>query len=167
MKRLVLLGATAAVALAVACNPVPSSDRVAEKLVEQATGMKVDTKNDSVSIKGPEGQSVTFSSAAPEELKDFPVPTGFKWKEGGSVSGSGPQSSGRMATGNWTGKATIAEVASFYKKTATERGWTESLTFSDNENGQAHYKTKENSALIVGYSLDEGNIDLTVMLTSQ
>jgi predicted small lipoprotein YifL len=98
-----------------------AADTVAEKAVEKATGVSVDQKNNSVTIKGQDGEQLTIKSN-----EDGKLPTGFPLPlyKGGKVL-----SSSTMTTNDKKGYTVEMEfdadpktVADFYEKAMKDRG---------------------------------------------
>jgi hypothetical protein len=96
---------------------------VAQQVVEQTTGAKIDQSGQTMSIKGKDGEAVVLGATIPDELKGFPVAAGFTPQAGASFSGGGDKG----ITGVWKGKGDIAQIAAFFKKELTSQGWTEDL----------------------------------------
>jgi hypothetical protein len=118
MKR-VLLTLSAALALfaLAGCGLAERAvERVAEeavgKAVESATGVSVDSNEGTVTIKGQDGEEVTFSGTDGELAEDFPLPL----YPGGKVGSSGKISSNGKAsyTAEILFSDDIAKVAEFY-----------------------------------------------------
>ncbi len=129
--------------------------QVADKAVEQATGIKVDQKGESVTIKGKDGEVVTFSAKLPDELKDFPVPQGFDHAEG-SFGAMSAKKSERVATAVWRGKTAVETVVQFYKKGIADKGWKEESTFSTGDGFQGYYSKADAEAVVT--VIKEGEI---------
>ena len=113
----------------------------------------VATKGDSVTIKGNQGEAIVVGSGIPDELKNFPVPQGFRYESGGSMS-SGAD---KFAAVNWVGKGTLKAVADFYKKVMPEQGWTETASVSTTEGLWLTYEKgdKDSVALVAAPQGDE------------
>lgn len=134
----------------------------AEKAVEQTTGVSVSEKDDTVTIKGKDGESVTINSSMPDELKAFPLPSGFKYESGGSSTSA----QGQMSIATWKGKGNIAAIGEFYKKTAADQGWTVGLTMGDGEGGQLQANAKDGKNYMISFSSQEdGEIEISVMVS--
>ncbi|MDA8187675.1 MAG: hypothetical protein M0T85_06005 [Dehalococcoidales bacterium] len=149
----------AIVSLAIIALLVTGCGQVAQKAVEQATGVQVNQKGDSVTVKGKDGQSVQFSSQMPDELKDFPVPQGFKLDSSGSMSSGGD----KLSVASWKGNGTVQDVAQFYKKNLTEKGWKEESSFNSQDGGLLNYSKGEQSATITIDKKDSG-IEISLLL---
>ncbi|WP_374712368.1 hypothetical protein [Symbiobacterium terraclitae] len=93
-----------------------------EKIVETASGISVDTDDGSITITGPEGQSITLSgdSAEGRLVSGFPLPV----YEGANVVSSGWFSTDGKTTYSaelsFTGDA--VEVADFYEQALKDMG---------------------------------------------
>ncbi|MCL5111078.1 MAG: hypothetical protein M1401_19855 [Chloroflexi bacterium] len=116
-----------------------------------------------VTITGQDGAQVTINSGLPEELKAFPVPTGFAYDSGGSMSSQG-KDGGSLNVATYKGQASLADSMNFYKQTAASKGWTEGMSFSDNKGGQLWYTTPDQYSYIVTFSLrDDGSTEISVL----
>ncbi|HEX2922416.1 MAG TPA: hypothetical protein VHS28_00115, partial [Chloroflexota bacterium] len=104
---------------------------------------------------------VTVGSQVSDELKNFPVPQGFKMdKDGlGTVSSKGDT----LSVGEWEGSGTPASVLEFYKKTMPGLGWTEDLSFSTETGGQVSY-TKGQSQAVVTINKSDSTTQLSIMV---
>jgi hypothetical protein len=136
--------------------------QAAQTVVEKTTGVQVNQKGDTVTVKGKDGEQVTISSKLPDELKTFPVPQGFSLETSGSMSSG----DGNLATGSWKGKASVQDVAAFYKKTMTDQGWKEEYTFSADDASQASY-SKDGQLANVTMSKEDSGSTVTVLLTKK
>ncbi len=127
---------------------VSQSASAASKAVEQASGgqISVSQSGQSVTIKNPAGESVTIGGNVPDELKNFPVPSGFTFNaaDAGSMSGK----DGVTAVGTWSGKSSVESVSDFYVRTLVQQGWTQSMAMSSGGNGVLMYDKGDNSAWI-------------------
>jgi hypothetical protein len=137
--------------------------QAAQTAVEQTTGVKVDQKGDTVTVKGKDGESLTFSSDLPAEFKDFPVPSSFKVDSSGSISMGG--GGDKLSVVAYKGKATTKDVGEFYRKTAKEKGWEEEFSFEDGKGGQLHYSTKGDIGYIVTYTDSGNDTEISVMIS--
>jgi hypothetical protein len=144
LKRLVIGALVVLATTTVGCQQ--ATEKVAQKAVEQATGVQINQKGDQVTLKGADGEAITFGSQVPDELKNFPVPQGFKLaKDGfGSMSSKGDT----MSVGSWEGSGTADSVLDFYKNTMPGQGWTEDYSFSADTGGQVSYTKGQNGALV-------------------
>jgi hypothetical protein len=135
--------------------------QVAQKAIEQTTGVKVDQKGNNVTIQSKEGDSVSVSSNLSDQFKDFPVPDGFKTGQGGgSVSAKGDS----MAAAQWTGSSTTDAVTTFYQKSLPAKGWTAGQTMTLGDNAQLIYNKGDQMALI-NISTSGSNVEINVVLT--
>lgn len=126
-------------------------------------GPVVGQPGQSVTIPGTGGQSVTVDTSLPSEFAGFPVPPGFAYDSGGSLSVSGKEG-GKTTVASWKGKATLADAMSFYKQNAASKGWTEGMSFSDNKGGQLWFTTKDNYSYIVTLATrDDGALEISVL----
>ena len=155
---------SAIAALIIAALSVTGCAQVAQKAVEQATGVQVDQKGETVTLKGKDGEAVTLSSQTPEELKNFPVPQSFKLDSSGSMSSGGD----KLSVATWKGKGTVQEVAQFYKKALSDKGWKEDLSFDSQDGAQLSYSNGTESATIT-INKQDSDIEISVLLgkTSQ
>ena len=119
-----------------------------------------------LTIPGASGQNVTVSSGTPNELKDFPVPPGFAYDSGGTMSASG-RDGGSLAVAAWKGKMTLADGISYYKGLATQKGWKETLSMTNADGGQLLYSTASNYNYIVTFSVEDGGVLQVSVLGSQ
>jgi hypothetical protein len=136
-----------------------SCGQVVPKAVEGATGIQTNQQGDTVTIKGKDGESLTFSSQVPEELKDFPVPQGFKYDSSGSMSMGGD----RLAVGTWTGKAAMPTVIEFYQKELPRQGWKEESNFTSDDGGLLTFSKGETDGVTITTSKDGDTVTLSVM----
>jgi hypothetical protein len=97
-----------------------AADKAAEKALEKATGVSVDEKNNSVTIKGQDGQSVTVQSTEAKLPDGFPL----KVHSGGKVtSGSVMKSNGKQVfTVEIAFDKDPTAVADYYEKAMTDLG---------------------------------------------
>jgi hypothetical protein len=111
--------------------------QVAQKAVEQTTGVKTDQKGESVTITSKEGTavSITANKTVPDELKDFPVPSGY------TLDSSGTMSSGddKLIVASWKGKSDYKAVADFYKKAMADKGWKNDFTMDADTGGMQNW----------------------------
>ncbi len=144
MKRLVVMGMVVLVLASAGCQQ--AAEKATQKAVEQATGVQISQKGDQVTLKGKDGEAITIGSQVPDELKNFPVPQGFKAaKDGfGSMSSKGDA----LSVGSWEGSGTPDSVLEFYKKTMPGQGWTEDYSFSAEDGGQIGYTKGRNQAVV-------------------
>jgi len=131
--------------------------QAAQKAVEQTTGVKTDQKGDAVTITSKEGTAVTFTSNMPEELKDFPVPDGFKFDSSGSMS-SGED---KLAAANWKGKSDYKTVSDYYKKAMADKGYKEDFTVDTDTGGMRNY-SKGDISLTVTFDREKGQDEMTI-----
>jgi hypothetical protein len=133
-----------------------------EKAVENATGIKVDTnaKGDSVTITNNDGEKITVkgSNELPAELKDFPVPDGFKSDGGGTMSSNGASVSGM----NLKGKGTIKDVAEYYKSTLPSKGWTKEGTAMESEDSSLLSFKKGDFSVMLTINKEKSGDGITV-----
>lgn len=132
--------------------------QVAEKAVEQTTGVQVSQKGDVVTVKGKDGESATFGKL-PEQLKDFPIPQGFTFDAGLVMTQDGKA----VANASWKGKSRSDSVVEFYRKGLADKGWKEGMSVGDKQ-GMLLLFTKGDEALqvVVADSEGKGEIDLNV-----
>jgi hypothetical protein len=117
----------------------------------------------SYTITGQDGAKVTVNSGLPEELKSFPVPAGFAYDSGGSMSAQG-QGGGSLNVATYKGKMSLNDAIAYYKQTAASKGWTEGMSFSDNKGGQLWYTTPDSYSYIVSFTLqDDGTTEISVL----
>lgn len=147
------------IALAIVALLLSGCQQAAQKAVEQTTGVKVDNKNESVTLTGKDGEKVTISSEVPEELKDFPFPSGFKLDSSGSMS-SGDD---KLSVASWKGKSTIKDASDFYKKTMPEKGWKETSSFMSGDGGLLNYD-KGDLSVSVTFSQEKEEVNISVLL---
>ncbi|MGI5836469.1 MAG: hypothetical protein ACOX87_08250 [Chloroflexota bacterium] len=154
MRLKILLLAAMALALT-------GCEQVAEKAFEQATGIKVDQKGESVTIKGKDGEEITFGTNVPDDLKDFPVPQGFSSDQDGigSLSSKGGE---EVAVAVWKGKTTVESVADFYKKSMPEKGWQEASFITMGDGFQGTY-TKSDAEAVVTATKEDEDIEISVL----
>jgi len=135
-----------------------------QKAVEQATGVQVNQKGEAVTVKGNSGETVTYSSQVPDDLKGFPAPQGFKISQGGGMV-AGSKGSDKMAVATWQGKGSLQSVSDFYKKTMVDQGWKQDLAQEMGELAQFQFSKGQNQATVI---VTSGKEDLTiqVMLTN-
>jgi len=147
------------ISLVIAALMLPGCGKLAEKAVEKGTGVDVDQKGNAVTIKGSDGQQVTYSAEVPKELKDFPVPNGFKLDSGGSVSSNAD----KTAVAVWKGKSTISAVIDFYKNTMPGKGWKEDSNFTTDDGGLLSY-SKDGNSVMVTIDKSSDQIEISVIL---
>ena len=134
--------------------------QAAQKAVEQTTGTSINQSGDTVTVKGKDGEQLTISSTIPDELKTFPVPSGFTSDSASSMTSGGD----KLSVGTWTGKATLADVGTFYKQTAATQGWEVTMTFGDNTSGQMQATGSDNMGYVITYSAKDGGVvEVSVM----
>ncbi len=123
-------------------------EQASQKLVEQAGGgsLSVSPSGQSVTLKNDAGESVTISGRIPDELKNFPVPTGFAFKA--SDSGSISAQEGTTAAGTWTGSGSVQSVSDFYIRTLAQQGWTQDMAMSSGDSGVLMYEKGADAAWI-------------------
>lgn len=135
--RMAVVGLTAVLALAVSGCGV--TDRLAEKAVEEAvesaTGVEVDQEGESVTIKGQDGEAVTFTAEAEGKLPEgFPFPL----MPGGKVNSSSKvTSNGKLAFFveiRFQGDAKAA--GDFYEKAMKDIGVAEVSRTDSESNGE-------------------------------
>ena len=127
----------------------------AQQAAQQATGVQVDKTGNSVTLKGTDGQSTTIDSSIPDDLKNFPVPQGFKSQGGGTMTSGGD----KVAAVSWKGTGQIQSVVDYYKSTLPGQGWTEEGTYISGDGGMLNYSKPDGSGLTVTVSKDDGNND--------
>lgn len=156
MTRLVIIVLTI-VALLTGCA------QAAQKVVEQATGVQVDSKGDKAVIQGKDGETLVVSSQTPDELKDFPVPRGFQLESAGSVSSKGD----KLVTGTYKGKGAFQAVAEFYKKALGDQRWQEELSMFDASSGGmlTYSKGEQSVSVVLAEGKSQGEMEITVLLS--
>jgi hypothetical protein len=140
--------------------------QVAQKAVEQTTGVQTSQQGDTVTIKGKDNQTTEISSQVPDELKSFPVPQGFKLDSGGSMSTGGD----KVSVASWTGTGTPQMVVEFYQQTLPGQGWQEQANFTSGDGGMLTYTKGEQDGVTITTSKEDGDkVTISVMLgkTSQ
>jgi hypothetical protein len=134
--------------------------QVAQKAVEQATGVQVDQKGEAFTIKGKDGESVNFSSETPAELKDFPIPQGFKLDSSGSMTSNGD----KVSVASYKGKGALDTTVAFYQSKLPGLGWKEEGNFMTDTGGMINYTKGDTDGLTVTVSKDNENLDVSVLL---
>lgn len=142
MKRGFLIGLAILFSFLIAsCQQV--AEKATEKAIEKATGVQV------------------ADGAVPAELKDFPVPSGFTYGGGGSISKDGD----KMTTASWTGQSTPAEVEAFFKKEMPGRGWKEESVMNTDSGSLLSYSKADQTGVMITVSKeDNGEITIAVIL---
>lgn len=136
--------------------------QVAQKAVEQTTGVSIDQKGDSVTVKGKDGETVNFSSEMPAELKDLPVPAGLKFDGSGSMSANGD----KLAVANYKGKGALQPIVDHYQKTLPGLGWKEESNIMTDTGGLLSFSSTKSSAdsLTVSFNKGEGDaVEVSLM----
>ncbi len=161
MRNLVICMLALALALT-GCQQV--AQKATEKAVEQATGVQVSQRGDTVSVKGKDGESYTFGSQTPDELKNFPVPQGFNADQGG---GAGVISKGneKMAMASWKGTGNVQSVSDYYKKIMVDQGWTQEMAQDLGDMAQLSY-TKAQDHAVVTISKADQNVTVQVLFSN-
>ncbi len=159
MQRLILFaGVVLSIALIVGCGNIFGG------LVERATGVDVDQDGDSVTIKTDDGE-IKVGAGLPDELKDFPVPSGFENIEasGGTISSK----EGKIISAGWEGPETDAnEIFEFYESRLKGMGYEEQFSFSSSDGGLVSYaKESESEILAITVSTSGGETEIFVLLT--
>ncbi len=108
------------------------AEKAAEKAVEAATGVKVESDKNSVTVKGKDGEQVTFSNSEDGKIPEgFPLPV---YRGAKVLSGSDVKSEGKTL---WVVelqvKGDVTDVADFYEKAFQERGFEISRTDTDTD----------------------------------
>jgi hypothetical protein len=134
----------------------------AQKAVEQATGVQTSQKGDTVQIKGQDGTTLSVSSQLPDDLKNFPVPPGFK--PDSSSTGSMSAGGDKLAVASWKGTGTLDSVAAFYKTAMPAQGWTEVSTLSTDSGGLLIYSKGDQNGLTITTSKDADGVTISVLL---
>lgn len=138
MRRALLVGLALLLSLLIAgCQQV--AEKATQKAIEQTTGVKVET--DSV----------------PAELKDLPIPGGFTYDGGGSVSKDGD----KVTSASWKGQGTTADVTAFFKKEMPGRSWKEEAIMNSDDSSLLNYSKDDQSGIMITVS-KEGNDDVTI-----
>lgn len=104
----------------------------AQRAIEQTTGVSVDQKNNSVTIKGQDGKQMTITANEEGKLPEgFPIPV----FQGGKVTASATMNTDNKKS--WTAEiefeATAKAVGDYYEKMIKERGM--KVTRSDSTDG--------------------------------
>ncbi len=154
MRKPVLLFITALALLSL----VAGCASAAQKAAEQAAGVQVNQNGNQVTVKGNDGNSLTVDSSIPAELKDFPVPQGFKSDGGGTLSSDG----GAMSAVSWKGTGQIQTVIDFYKNTLPGKGWKEESTVVSSDGGMLNYSRPDGYGLTVTVSADSSSKEITI-----
>lgn len=132
----------------------------AQQAVQQATGVEVKQGGNQVTVKGADGSSVTVDSSIPAELKDFPVPQGFKSEGGGTMTNGGD----KLAAVSWKGTGQAQSVIDFYKTSLPSKGWTEESTLISGDGGLLNYSKPDGYGLMVTVSQDDkSNVTVAVL----
>lgn len=106
--------------------------------------------------------SQSGADPAPDQLRAFPVPPGFRPVGGVAVQEADGE---RRASAVWQGRATGKEVAGFYQKTAAQQGWTEQFAASAGAGGQVRYETLDPGvSVLISYRPVGEQVELTVVL---
>ncbi len=146
---------------ATACGQV--AEKATEKAVEQATGVQVNQKGDSVTIKGQNGETVSIGSQIPDELKSFPVPQGFK--ADASSGGSLTQGKDKTSVASWRGKGSVQSASDFFKKSMVDQGWKQESAMDMDDAAQLSY-TKGTNRAIVTINKEDEEVTVNVMLSN-
>ena len=152
MKRVSVLFFAFAVSAAVALG---GCQQVAQKAVEQATGITTDQKGDSFTIKGKDGETVNFNSQVPAELKDFPMPANFKLDSSGSMSSGGD----RVSVASYKGKGDLQSVTQYYQQTLPGLGWKEEGNMMTDDGGVLVYASTKDAADALTVTIGKGEGD--------
>lgn len=173
MKRRLALVTFAALAITACNNPVKpaveggteiQTSQQTSQRTNQQTNQQTSQKGDTVSIKSQDGSTVNISSQMPDDLKNFPVPAGFKPDSSGSVT-SGNSGGDKLAVTTWKGTASLDSVTEFYKKTMPSQGWTEASVVSTDSGAVFSYSKGDQSALTITTGKDGNSVTISVLLT--
>ena len=160
MRRLILFaGVVLSIALIVGCGNIVGG------LVESATGVDIDQDGDSVTIKTEEGE-IKIGTGLPDELKDFPIPSGFVSTE--NAGGTITTKEGKIISAGWEGPETDAsEIFDFYEGRLKGMGYEEQMSFSSDDGGLVSYaKESGNEILTITVSTSGGETEIVVLLTT-
>jgi hypothetical protein len=150
-------------ALAVALG---GCQRAAERVVEEATGVRIDEDGDSVTITGPEGEQAEFGASAslPEGWpEDHPVYEPADIESSMSFSGD----DGAQYTVYMTTSDAFADVLAWYKQAAVDAGWTiesEGSLEMDGTNSGYFYLNKGNANSSVSVTQGENGEDVMITM---
>ncbi len=139
--------------------------QITQQAVEQTTGVKVEQGSsgqpDKVTIKGKDGESLTISSEVPAELKNFPVPAGFKLEPTGG--GSLQSGADKTSVATWKAKANVDDVVAFYKQQMASQGYKEEMAMTSSDGGVLVY-SKGDSSVTVTLGKEGDTLNLAVMM---
>jgi hypothetical protein len=150
--------------LALALFALTGCEMIAKKAVENATGVKVDENNKSITITDKEGKQLSASSAegkVPDGLPaDVPVYSGTIKN---SAKMEGPQDTNysfAVETGD-----DVATVVSWYKTKLTEKEWKISSTVTSGETAMVSAEKGETNKLVitVGKDTSSGKTQVAVI----
>jgi phosphate starvation-inducible protein PhoH len=150
--------------LALALFALTGCDMIAKKAVENATGVKVDENNKSVTITGKNGEQLSASSAegkVPDGLPaDVPVYSGKIKNSAKMETGEGVNYSFAVETDD-----DIATVVGWYKTKLGEKQWKISSTVTTGETAMLSAEKGEKNKLVitVGKDTSTGKTQIAVI----
>lgn len=158
--RLMLVAAiAAAIFTTIACQ------NLVQGAVEKATGVRIETSGDGVTLTGKDGEQVSVGTGRLDPaLQDFPVPSGFTLDQ--QASGSITSKEGRLASATWRGTAPVDQVANYYKEQLPNRGYREQFTATQGTVSQSTWEAT-NRSLILNISREGNNTVISAVMTVQ
>ncbi len=172
MTSRIVLAAGLSLVLATLTLGTVGCQSVAEKAVEEATGVKVDEDEGSVTIEGEgdDGESVTISGEEGSVPEDFPDDAPLY---DATVVGSSSFQSGESVNHSVTlqTKDSIDDVAAFYQDELESEGWEIEGTFNTEADGEAATMISAvkgtGRTIIINASHSEGITDIVVNVNSE
>lgn len=160
-KVAVIVALAFGLTVAAGCQSI--ADKAAETAVEKATGVKVDTKGEKVTISTDEGEATISSDAKLPD--DFPsdVPIYDDAKIGTAMTNE--VQGGKSYLVGMESDDDAAEVFDWYKKAFEDEGWkiTSTMEVGDSVGGLSAEKGDVRVSLAIGYGAEKkADISLTV-----
>jgi hypothetical protein len=139
---------------------------IAQKAVENATGVKVDQSTGKTTITGKDGQSATLSGSDNKLPDGLPadVPT-----YQGTIKGSASVSTNGNQSWSFTVTTTddVATVTSWYKTQLADKGWTIDSAATVNGNSVISAKNGANKLAVTATKGDAGTDVFTMVTNAQ
>ena len=146
-----------------------TSEEIAEKMIENATGNKVDVDVDkngdkgSITIKGDNGEEVTISSNGDEIPDNFPSDIYLAEGEIASV-GSINSGENNIITIVMNVKEKTEKIAEKIAKEMKANGWKSEMNMTTDEGGMQMY-SKEDNSLTITIGKENGQTQINYMAT--
>ncbi len=146
-----------------------TSEILAEKIIENSTGADIDINQDgeqgSITIKGEDGEEVTFSGGTKEMPDNFPddiyVAEGEIISSGSIKSGEGEVITLVIGT-----DSKIEDLISKVRDEMKSKGWKEGMNMTTGEGGLVVFSKNDNS-LTVTFAIEDNQAQAAYMVTVQ